>query len=353
MKRKASYPILLLSTDWHLRRDNIEIIKDLVIQMCDLGDEINLKKVALLGDIFDKRKGQEQIVLVAFKEILDYIHSRGITVILFPGNHDKCDYDSSDSYLDPFADHPCVRFFREPTKILLNNDVELYIMPFYSSDIYRERLKNFERSEPIRYRVCLSHVGLDGSVNWNGTKLESPVKTSDFKDFDLTLLGHYHNHHKVTKDIVHLPSIYQSSFGEDNNKGFTILYSDLSWEISKSKFKEYRRVEIFVEDVMNGHLDLLMKNYDTEKEVIRLIIKGKREEIQSLPITELENKYKIDIQAQNEEVSDCIEYVNSIESMEFSSSTILTAFKEFCTENNFDFETGVIYLNKAIENGIK
>ena len=103
MKTEKQPPLLLLSTDWHLEKNSIEVIKDLVIQKCELALKLGAGTIFLLGDIFDSRKGQELMVLHTFLEILVSITKDSeVSVIILPGNHDKVDSRSESYYIAPF-----------------------------------------------------------------------------------------------------------------------------------------------------------------------------------------------------------------------------------------------------------
>ena len=78
-------PIALFSNDWHLKKDNIDKIKDLVNQKCELAKKLYLFRVYVLGDVFDSRKSQTLDVLKAFEEILDIFKYHNIQCFMFPG----------------------------------------------------------------------------------------------------------------------------------------------------------------------------------------------------------------------------------------------------------------------------
>jgi len=357
---RQKVPVLIISTDWHLRRENIEQIKDLIRQKCNLADEYGVDDLACLGDVFESRKGQEQMVFVALEEILDYIYSCKKKLILFPGNHDKTNYESSDSFLEPYLNHPAVRFFREPSAVFLKRNTICSIIPYYSSQLYVEKLDEMKKmelgqllskNEGKPMKLLLSHIELTGSVNNDGSEIKNNLTKDDFKSFDLVLLGHYHNHQTIGKNIVHLPSICQKDFGEDTNKGFTILYDDLSWSIIRSKFREFKKILIHVEDVMNGGIEKMLYDYDTSNMNVRFIVSGSQEQIKALNVSELEMRYGIDIQTQNEEINSSIEFVESEEITEFNQSAIQSAFSEFCNDRKFNHDDGAKYLNKVFTNG--
>src|SRR5690606_13354795 len=105
---KEEKVVAVVATDWHLKRDNIDEIKDLVVQKCKLADELGTDLLICLGDVFDSRKSQELSVLSAFNDILDIILRENKKMIVVPGNHDKVNYSSIQSFLDPFTYNPSI-----------------------------------------------------------------------------------------------------------------------------------------------------------------------------------------------------------------------------------------------------
>ena len=57
-------------------------------------------------------------------------------------------------------------------------------------------------------------------MNNDGSSVESSIRPSLFKDWGLVLSGHYHDYQELSDNVVHLGSLTQNNFGEDENKGF-------------------------------------------------------------------------------------------------------------------------------------
>jgi len=84
--------------------------------------------------------------------------------------------------------------------------------------------------------------------NNDGSIVEGDVEESYFDSFDLVASGHYHDWSEIGENIVYFRSAYQANFGEDDNKGFTVVYDDCSLEYIQSKFPIYRKIIIDMND---------------------------------------------------------------------------------------------------------
>ena len=336
-------PIAIISTDWHLKRDNIDAIKDLIDQQCQLAKKEGVEYLICLGDVFDSRKAQELTVLTAFGEILDNIQSYGLKMLTLPGNHDKSDYQSFNSYLDSFSYHPAMALCRDYGQYVIEN-VTLHFMPFFDESVWQEK---FNVSFVPKDNILLTHIAVTGSRNNDGTLQETPVKVSDFKDFDAVLSGHFHQYQFIKPNFTHVQSIQQNNYGEDNQKGFSILYNDCTISFVKSKFKEYKRYTFDIDKSTKKELDELIKEHSNSENNIRVEVVGSQSKLNSLKREVFANN-GIDLKTKNKEVSDAIEATITDEVVEFNPEKIKEKFGQFCEEKEHDYDKGIVYLNKMI-----
>lgn len=92
-------PIAIISTDWHLKPDNCELINNLLQDELELAKDMEVDTHIWLGDIFDSRISQKECVLNTFGNILDSYHNNKQKMFVIPGNHDKTDYTSKIRFL--------------------------------------------------------------------------------------------------------------------------------------------------------------------------------------------------------------------------------------------------------------
>ena len=121
-----------------------------------------------------------------------------------------------------------------------------------------------------------------GSTHLGNTSEKSSINKELLSKFTKTYLGHYHNHHEITKDIIHLPSLRQSNFGEDDNKGFSILYKDLSYEIVNGEFKKYKKIVLNVDETTQADISKLINKYSNSKDTIRFEFIGSEQKLKAI-----------------------------------------------------------------------
>ncbi len=329
-------PIGVISNDWHISEENLGEIPGLISQQIDLAKSIKTNNLICLGDVFESRKSQKEVVLNCFGKILDMIYQSGMILYMIPGNHDKTDYSSYSSFLEPFSSHPALKLMNTFTEVELNG-VSCSFMPFFETEIWLDILSQ----NKLNSKILFSHIAFNGSVNNNRTKVESNITPKMFKGVEV-FLGHYHDYHDVAPNIHHLPSIRQKNFGENLNKGFTIIYDDLSFEIVNSKFKQYHTYEV---DIRNPEFKKLMTEYckETESKNIRVIVSGSKSEIKSTDLDLYKTSgIKIETLINELVLKDSIKVDLS------NKDTLLEHFKKFCLERDLVYEEGEEYLKKAI-----
>lgn len=339
--------LAVIATDLHLKQDNISLITNLIEQQCILAKKLDSQSIFLLGDIFDSRISQRLDVLLAFKKILDIVDFYGLILSVIPGNHDKTDYSSNDSFLDPFIGHKAFELYREPTDLIMNG-VCVTMVPYYTEDVL---LEIFSKLKPIYDRHCIfTHIGLTGSVNNDGTKVTNKLTASLFKDFYKVFSGHYHDEQQVGKNFFHLPSICQNNFGENEDKGFTVLYDDGSHELVKSVFPKYIKVKVDLDKTTKSELDKIVADNLPliEQNFVRLEFFGDEAKIKSLD----KDKYMalgFDVKNKMKEIEEeDIEFTEEISI--HTDDSIIEEFKLFCQEKELNYEQGVSYLLKKLKN---
>ena len=333
-------PIVVISNDWHLAESNLEVIPGLVLQKIELGKKIGVSTLIGLGDFFQERKAQKEIVLNTFKKCLDLIHENGMELIAIPGNHDKTNYSSYSSFLDPFSSHPSLTLIRDCTQVELSG-VKCCFIPFFEDSIWLEEFKKV----PSTCEVLFSHTAVSGSVNNNKTKVESSITPTLFKKLKQVFLGHYHDPHSPAVNIHHLPSLQQNNFGENKIKGFTVLYENLETETVISDFLSYETIQIDAPLLTTSKIKEIISSFSPEKGFLRLKILGQSNIIKSLDLEEMKRvgikvvPIMTDVGTQGE----------AIVKVDYSDSdSLLEVFGTFCKENDLSFEIGVSYIKSVI-----
>lgn len=351
MKIKA---LAVLSTDWHLKKENIDQIKDLVMQQCELALELETEYLVCLGDIFDSRIAQRQDVLDAFGEILDTIDSYGLKLWAISGNHDKTNYSSHKSFLDPYKGRDCFSLVDKTARIpFIQEQLQLNFLPFFTDEVWMEQFEKLKKTPQLPIlqgckEILLTHIAVTGSRNNDGTMVSSSLSPGLFKDFFKVFSGHYHDQQKIGSNFYHIPSIQQNNFGENTEKGFTVLYTDGSHELIKSKFKEFVKVQIDLDTIESDELLSLKRKYKGSESNIRFEFKGSDNVLKSLKKEDF-TSLGIDVKTKSREVEDDIIFSESTEVIEHTGDSIIEEFKKCCEKENWNIEQGIKYLNKKLK----
>lgn len=340
MKNKKALGVFL--TDVHLTKDNGELIKNLFNQVFDICSEREVDKIFCGGDIFTNRIGQPLSCLNDFKEIVDKMLKKGIDFYTIPGNHDKTDLESKRSYLDHFYS-PLYHLSSEGKLILFGSEVAVAMIPYFPDEIWLKEYKRVEdiirldREEGILEKdattILITHSGFDGVMNNDGTKVESVIKPSKFKNWTKVLIGHYHNASKLTKNVIYTGSIAQKDFGETyKDKGVTIIYTDGSLERIPLNFPKYLKETLDVNDKETLR-NLLEKYKGNTQDHIRFIFTGKRCDATKIDVAEL-SKHGIEAKFKADETEQAIKESEGEAVMCYDKKSIQKDFIKFCSDNS-------------------
>ncbi len=335
----------IVLTDTHLTRNSIEGNLSIFKQVIAKASELGLKAVHHLGDIFTNREGQPLDILVAFFMIIKMFEDAKIKLICIPGNHDKVFLNSNSSYLDIFKreyfeviDSPEVRNF---------DGIDVAFIPYYKeTDLYPEKLKSVISHLNKNRKTCLfTHIAVDGVINNDGSAVSNELTEDLFSSFYKVFTGHYHNRSQVGENIFYIGSAFPQNYGEDSDKGFTLLYSDGSHEYFRPEFKEYIKIEVPISQVEDF---IKTKSYSEMLEDghnVRFVLKGPDTEVKAFDRSRI-TILGFSVQMNSDEIQKNIEEVETTQLVSFNKSSVLSLYTEFCKENKYDKKQGLKYLNK-------
>jgi exonuclease SbcD len=286
---KMKQPIAIVLADTHLSEDTVAVNFSVWAQAFALCKKHEVP-LFHIGDIFTSRKGQTEMVLKAFRYLLDQAAGQEIAIIAIAGNHDKTSYVSESSFLDPFVSDSFGVI--SPHMHSDIDDIRVHLLPYYDEELLYTHYLNELELGPGK-NILLTHVGIDGVLNNKKEAVKGKCTLDIFKDFDLVLIGHYHNR-QVIDNIVYVGSAYQANFGEDINKGATILYDDATYEHVQFEFPEYQTYEIDAIH-LNDALDSL-KDGDLSEVKVRIKVRGEVKESQKPLIIELQKYAKVELE---------------------------------------------------------
>jgi DNA repair protein SbcD/Mre11 len=339
-------PLTIIFSDLHIHLHNEEEIINItheIIKQCLIN---HIKTAICLGDVFDSRKSQPLQSLKTFEKVLQLFIDMHIDLICIPGNHDKISYISKDSYLDQYQYWPGFRLIRDYEYIDLFKGIRFHFIPYFEEETtYIKYLEQVELKYEQNY--LFTHIGIDGVLNNSKEEVKNPVTKDIFKQFDDVFIGHYHNS-SDHGNIHYIGSIKPNNFGEDNNKGCTILYDDGSFELIPLTFKKYEKIVIDIDSFDNKKEQELLKEYSKSDNHIRFEFVGDSSKLKSLDKMKFES-VGIDITVKNKEVEETVNIVEYDEFIEFDDKSLLVEFDEFCKINDLtDIEIGQDYLNHKL-----
>lgn len=342
---------MLLLNDIHISKDNIPDFQLNWNEALIVCDQHEIKEIAIGGDLFMSRSAQTLDVLLAVHDAFIDAEKRGINITLANGNHDKVNQESERGYCHIFDQHPNVYVANDYLSVE-NEDWSfvLFIMPYFiENGSFTDRLRALWQGEELEYEdkktILYIHEGINGALAQSSDK-ELPAKI--FESFDKVLVGHYHNRTKIKgTNIEYIGSSRQHNFGEDEEKGYTIIYSDGSHKFVKNQVNiRYKVIDVPFEKVNINLYDLLDENkgdgrYKTKVRIHCLTTQAPSIDKQKL-IDSGANKVEI--------ITEDIEEVNVSKSSlfeKYDNKQIKKTYEDFCEEKEIaDTSLGLSYLSK-------
>lgn len=347
---KGHYPCLLLLNDIHISKDNIPAFKANWQEAIDICRKMDVKEIAIGGDLFFSRAAQTLDVLLAVHDALLTAAEHGIHVTIAEGNHDKVNLENERGYCHVFDQHSNVLVCDEYVSLPLGDDCSfvLHMMGYFPEDgsfcTRLDRLKE-EALDPKRLNFLYIHEGINGALAQPNDK-ELPAKI--FEEFDKVFVGHYHNRTIIDKTrIEYIGSSRQHNFGEDEEKGYTVIYTDGSHEFIKNKVNtRYRVIDVAAERAGLHLMDELREIDADGRYKVKVRVHAPQAAMKSVDKTALldAGATKVELIADDEEM---LEVAASSLFEKFDSHRIRETYEEFCREKQIDdVAIGLEYLSK-------
>ena len=347
---KGHYPCLLLLNDIHISKDNIPAFKANWQEAIDICRKMDVKEIAIGGDLFFSRAAQTLDVLLAVHDALLTAAEHGIHVTIAEGNHDKVNQENERGYCHVFDQHSNVLVCDEYVSLPLGEDCRfvLHMMGYFPEDgsfcTRLDRLKE-EALDPKRLNFLYIHEGINGALAQPNEK-ELPAKI--FEEFDKVFVGHYHNRTIIDKThIEYIGSSRQHNFGEDEEKGYTVIYTDGSHEFIKNQANtRYRVIDVAAERAGLHLMDELREIDADGRYKVKVRVHAPQAAMKSVDKSVLldAGATKVELIADDEEM---LEASSSSLFEKFDSHRIRETYEEFCREKQIDdVAIGLEYLSK-------
>jgi DNA repair exonuclease SbcCD nuclease subunit len=335
-------PIFAIITDLHISDDNWEEVVECSKEAIDKCVGLKIDQLFLAGDIFTSRKGQTQPTLFAFALILEHAREKKIHITAIAGNHDKMSYTSESSYLDTFAPYKGFELVKTcgVTEIAGKS---VAMIPFFKEsdgtfETYLKRLeKGIKKSGWDGTDYLITHIAVDGVKNNDGSEVDGAFTKDRFKKFSKVFIGHYHNKQQVGDNIFYIGSLRQNNFGEDLDKGMTVVFDNGEHDQYPLNSTSYRTVTIDLNKVKPEQIDRLDAFVKGDNERVRLKIKGTKEQIAKVNRVQYKMQgYSIDVDVYDPEVN--VDYADIKDFRGFDKEEILVQWDNFSGENTLSKE---------------
>ena len=339
-------PIILLMNDLHVDKDSISEFNKNWDEALSICKSYGIDEIAIGGDLWTSRASQTLSVLLAVQNAVMRAQKQKVWLTIANGNHCKIDQESVDGYSSTLKHFNNVVVVDTSLTLTWEEcDIALSIMSYFpETGSFTEKLDDLRKnlaSDGIDPKdvILYIHEGIHGALGNFDAFDELPQDI--FEGFRKVLVGHYHNRVKLKgTNIEYIGASRQLSFGEDEEKGYTLLYSDGSYEFIKNQVNvRYKTIELTL-DQLNGdefRLD------DKEKYKYRLKLKCNSSDVQGIDRNKLVDLGFSKIEFVTEKVVAATISSTNI-SERYDKRGIRTEYVSFCASNGVDSSLGLRYL---------
>ena len=339
--------IALLINDLHISKDTIHDFNlnwDEALGVCN---EYGIPEIYVGGDMFTSRASQTLDVLLAVKNAIQRSSAKHIHVTIAEGNHDKVDQESVFGYNHIFEKKNDL-FVIDTGLIADYDEIKLAVMSYFpEKGSFRQKLEGVKKQVAycIEDTILYIHEGIHGALG--DFEIPDELPQDIFSDFYKVLVGHYHNRTKIDgTNIEYIGSSRQNNFGEDEEKGYTILYDNGDTKFVKNNVNvRYATITVDAEDINDSFL-LKLVNQSRKGPGYKIRVKVKCTDAQAKTFDKkalLENgASKVELITDKLQK---IETQSTAISEKFDKNGIKKEYQSFCNGHGIDSKTGMKYLN--------
>lgn len=340
-------PIVLLVNDIHISKDNIPEFQKNWDEAIDICQKRGIQEIIIGGDLWQSRSAQPLDVLMAVRQAIIKASNQGLYITIAEGNHCKVDQESILGYSHIFSEYPKVSVVDDYIIIGIGDKVDLFVMSYFPEDgSFTKRLQQLLAVDfkEDRKNILYIHEGINGGL---ATPSEKELPASIFKPFDAVLVGHYHNRKKIPNtNIEYIGSSRQHNFGEDEEKGYTILFEDGSYEFVKNQVNtRYKVVPLDAQSIQNQDIADIVKDSGVPYK-LKACVNCSSAESKTIDKQKLIalGFTKVEIVAEATETS---EIANHALEHKFDKNGIKEEYTTFCADKGIsNVEMGLLYLDK-------
>ena len=338
-------PVALLMNDLHIAKDNVLEFEKNWNEALAICEEYKIKQIFIGGDMFTTRNVQHLAPFMTVMKCLERTTVKGISTTIAFGNHDCPIYGEQDSWCDALGYVKGVDIVNNFKVIDLGDKVLAMIAYFPEETMMENKLKELDEwleANHFSYSdvVLYIHSGVHGALGDFDIPNEMPQEP--LLKYNKVLCAHYHNRTTIPDtNIEYIGSSRAHTFGEDEDKGYTLLCADGSTSFVKNEVNaRYVTEEVTIQSLSDW------KNTYDERYKIRLRVHCKSAEVDTIDKEDLlvrgANKIEFvteKLQAIESSVSDMDE--------RFDNKNLQIEYQSFCKEKDIDSRFGMDYLTKV------
>lgn len=340
----------MLINDIHVPHDNIAEFSKNFAEAVQICKDRKIQEIVIGGDLWQSRSSQPLNTLMAVRDAILSATTAGIYVTIAEGNHCKVDQESVLGYSHIFSGYKNVEVVDDYSVIELDPGVLLFVMSYFPEDgSFPARLADIEATlSPDDYNMLYIHEGINGAL---ATPAAHELPTHIFRQFNAVLVGHYHDRCKIKgTNIEYIGASRQHSFGEDEEKGYTIVYNDGSYEFVKNQVNvRYKTISMTTKDAASLTEEMAESIKHGGQYKIRAKIHGQSKDIVNIDKQQLINAgiTKIEISATDSVATSNV----SAKALEqrYDKSEIKTEYINFCATKGINQSLGLAYLDKITD----
>ena len=334
----------LIITDTHAKRGELDEFALNWDEAFDICEKRGIKTILFGGDMVYNTASQTLDVLSAIKDVLDKANRKGIMILAIYGNHDMPNREVQNSYLHLFQGRSNFQVSNQIIVCPEDCNFKLQMVSYY---LENEKFDEFFddiilQKSKTRKNILLLHEGINGGLSIEAKEnKELPAKM--FEDFDLVLCGHYHNRAKISDNIQYIGASRQMSFGEDDQKGYTILFDDGSIEFIQNQVnKRFTTIETSFKKLNQNTIEEISELAD-EGYKIRLIVNCEKNEVNLINKSDYLKAGATKVVIKSDEASVNVK-ANQSAFTKYDKSGIINSYSAFCEEKNTDPTFGEKYI---------
>lgn len=348
-------PLALLCNDLHISKDTIAEFNENWSEMLSICEQNKIEDIVIGGDVFTASASQRLPVLLAVKHAIQKATAKNLYLTIAEGNHCKVDLEAIEGYSHVYSGYKNVDVV-DVYKVLEwdgCNFALVVVSYFPENGSFMEKLQALKNDLINQYGYSLDHVilyiheGIKGALG--SLDIPNEVPAEIFNDFHSVLAGHYHNRVELAgTDIMYIGSSRQNNWGEDENKGYTILYDDGTTKFIQNEVNtRYASLDVNIDDIDDDFMKKLADYHDCPPVPYKVRVRVKCTDAQAKVY---DKKILLDAGASKVEfITDKSQTIvtqsTSIDD-KYDKNGIKKEYQTFCSERNIDSKLGMKYLDK-------